>query len=281
MIKKVNIEGFIPQILAPSVYEFTKTDREFFNSKILDIEFVEGLVPGRSFTMAIGGSIGNLEIKPEGEAMAIGDYNLTPVVITPLVRAKQIPMSLESNAIKGNLIKSMTSRLKEAYLGTINQDVYETVKTTATVALNKETETITLDAIIEAMGLMQISNPSKLMLFVSHKQVGQLLMLKDANGNSVWAPSVLAEHQESGIIGFAYGIPVVVSELVVAEAGTITNYIVEEKAVKVAFPEDYNDAVKIDGENDKAKLIYILYAHAVYGTKLMPDKKVQPITFKE
>lgn len=258
---------------------FREEYTEFYNEDIVKVYDNADLAIGRELTIATGGEIEELVEKAEGEAMATGTYGVTAISVRPTVKARKVPISAEAaGAFNTDLLKDVENGLVQAYRKTMNTNVFNRIKSTATVAIDKSTVEISLEEIVNAMALMEISDGSELVLYVSHKQVAQLRNLKDVNGNSVWAPELLAEQQKTGVIGSIYGVKVRVSKLIVPSSGVVTNYLVEKQVVGMVFAG--KNTVNVSGKFNEDNLEYTIYTHIVCESYLPSNKKIQPIKFK-
>lgn len=277
---KADVINFIPQILEAGIVLGVPKYFDFWKDNLLTVYNRPDMQPGRTLDLPTRGTFGLLQEKAEGADMAEDSFSTGKIQVTPIVRALKVSFTLEAGGgYNGNLAQDIEDGLTLSLAKTLDQSVFDRIKSVSAAGdIDKSANTINTDDLSEVMASMQMRDPSTFTLFVSYNQLHQLRTLKDANGNSVWAPINLADAQTTGQIGTVYGIKVVPSEKIVADTGVVDTYIVEDGAVGLVWA---NRNVHLDSEIDKSKLIYWTFLDSVYETFLMPNLKVQRVKFKE
>lgn len=279
MMTKADIQNFIPEILADGIVLGMISQFDFYKDNLIQVVNRPDMAAGRQLKVPTRTIIGLLQDKTEGLDMQEDKFTTDSILITPTVKALKVPYSLEANGgYDGDLGSVVEADLTAASVKTLDNSIFVEISSVPGASdIDKSTQTINFEDISAAMATLQIADPTKFTLFVSYNQMHQLRILKDSNGNSVWAPVNLADVQVRGQVGTIYGIKVVASNKIVANAGVVRNFLVEDSAVMLVW----GNQLFLEAEKDFSKQVFITYATMVYGTELDPSRKVKGIKFKE
>lgn len=280
MMTKNDVAALVPQVLADDILIGFQTNFDFLNGKFITLIENPDLRPGRTEDIPTRGALGMFQTKAENEPMATSSFSTNKVTVTPVVKALEVDFTLEANGgYRGNLEADITAALQESFNKTVDNDIFETIDGIAdTDDVDKATETISLAGVMEALSTMKVKDKSKLNFLINFHQEYQLITLKDEAGNLLFKGLNGTNPIIEGHIGYFLGMKVIVTDKVVKDvSGVISNYIVEDGAVGMAWAKD----LFIDKDDNKSKLTYSIYAHTVYATFVHPDKKIQRVLFAE
>lgn len=280
MLKKNDIDNFIPQILADSIILGLGDKLDFRNNNLIT-EFSEELAPGRVIEIPIRGRLGKFKTKAEGEAMDTDNFSTDKMEIIPEIKALQSDYTLEAaGGYRGDLENEIIMDLTDSAVDTITEDIYQVIKNVEdTDDYDKNDEKISYNHILKVIAKNRIKDRDKYTLIIGFDQLPEIEALKDENGNNVFKYVNDGESIKNGFQGYVAGIKVHATSRILPDDNKIESYLVEDGAVGVAWAE--SDPLNLDADIDKSKLTYSVYAHYLMGLGLLPNKTVQRMIFKE
>lgn len=280
MITSADLIAFQPKVVEEPLKEGFNKILDFYNGGTVKVIKKAGIVPNVPYEIPIVGSLPNFQTKDEGVEMMSASFNTNSKLVTPKIKALAVDFTLESGGAyfgsMDELEEHIVDSLQNSFTNTIEADTLGIITTVATTNdVDASAKIINVDDFSLAISKAKSKNKGDLKFFISYAQEHQVRTMKDANGNYLFVEKY---DEKDGSIGTIFGVKIVVSDLVVAYAGTYDNYLVQDGSVGFLYG---TDALKLDSDVNKKALTYSILAHACYKPFLMPTGKIVRVQFKE